>query len=50
MTLQTILNFTLNIFSAYAGSGLWSYFILPVFALGIVIILRRVVKYICMIY
>lgn len=50
MTLQTILNFTLNIFGAYAESGLWSYFVLPVFALGIVIILIRVVKYICMIY
>ena len=49
MTLSTILNFVTSVFGVYAGNGVFSYLIIPVFSLAVVIILIRVVKFICMI-
>lgn len=46
MSYSTILNFCFNVFSKYAQSGVWYYLILPVFALGLLIMIFRVVKFI----
>lgn len=46
MTFNSILNFVSSVFGAYASNGVFSYIILPVFCLAIVIMLIRVVKFI----
>lgn len=46
MTFNTILNFVSGVFGSYASSGVFSYIILPIFCLSVVLILLRVVKFI----
>lgn len=46
MNFNSILNFTSEVFGSYASSNIWSYLLLPVFCLAVVICLIRVVKFI----
>lgn len=46
MNFNSILNFVTGVFGQYASSDVFSYIILPIFCLSVVLILLRVVKFI----
>lgn len=49
MTFNSILSFSVDALAEYVQSGVLTYVVMPIFCLALVIMLIRVVKYLCMI-